>query len=250
MEFTKNIILKGKIKCLTGLHIGGSKDNLEIGGVDSPVLRDPNTNYPYIPGSTLKGKLRTVVEFMEGKIELNKKNEAPPHACSNPDCKICILFGSSNKERTSGPTRVIVRDAYPDEETIEMWKELDSQLVYTEFKPENTIDRLTSQANPRFIERVIPESKFNFEMVITVYDEDEDKLEEYYKTIIAGLKILEHSGIGGNISRGYGQIRFELADPIKITKDDYKNNSENYKKAFLIEEKNFKSLNEIENIKI
>jgi len=249
MEFTKNIILKGKIKCLTGLHIGGSKDNLEIGGVDSPVLRDPNTNYPYIPGSTLKGKLRTIIEFMEGKIELNKDKEAPPHACSNPDCKICVLFGSSNKERTSGPTRVIVRDAYPDEETITMWKELDSQLVYTEFKPENTIDRLTSQANPRFIERVIPESKFIFELVITVYNEDEGKLKDYYKTIIAGLKILEHSGIGGNVSRGYGQIRFELADPIVIKKEDYLSNSENYKKAFSIEEKNFKSLNEIEELR-
>ena len=231
MEFSKNVLLKGKITCLTGLHIGGSKDKLEIGGVDSPVLRDPNTKYPYIPGSTIKGKLRSIIEFIEGKIQTNGK-EATPHACSDKDCKICLLFGSSNKERTSGPTRLLIRDAFPDKETIDMWNDIDSQLQYTEYKPENTIDRLTSAANPRLIERVVPDSKFDFELVLTIYNEDADKTQDYFNTILAGLKMLEHSGIGGSVSRGYGQIKFSLTAPIVITKEDYIKSSDSYKKAF------------------
>lgn len=251
MEFSKNILLKGKITCLTGLHIGGSKDKIEIGGVDSPVLRDPNTNFPYIPGSTIKGKLRSIIEFMEGKVTLDINQDAPPHACKDENCKICKLFGSSNKERVSGPTRLIVRDAFPDIETIQMWNNLDSQLQFTEYKSENTIDRLTSAANPRFIERVVTDSKFNFELVLTVYDEDESKLQDYFNTILAGLKMLEHSGIGGSVSRGYGQIKFELTTPIVLTKDDYITSSVNYKKAFDLKlAGGLKQINELEKITI
>jgi CRISPR-associated protein Csm3 len=56
LEFKENVIISGKIICNTGLHIGGSKEELEIGGTDAPVIIDPETRIPVIPGSSLKGK--------------------------------------------------------------------------------------------------------------------------------------------------------------------------------------------------
>jgi CRISPR-associated protein Csm3 len=224
MKFKKNIIFKGKIVCITGLHIGGSKDKLEIGGVDSPVLRDPVTRYPYIPGSTLKGKMRMLLEFLEDKVD----PKGDVHKCDDANCLICSLFGSSAEDRNVGPTRLVVRDSFPDTETVKMWKEMESQLLYTEFKPENTINRLTSAANPRFIERVVPDSKFNFEIVLTIYDNDN---EDNFKTKVQeGMKLLQTSGIGGSVSRGYGQIKMDLEHTIELEPADYINNSDKFKR--------------------
>lgn len=232
INFLANIILKGKIEVLTGLHIGGSKEKLEIGGVDSPVIRDPFTNYPFIPGSSLKGKLRMVLEFALDKVDAS----GDPHKSKNADDEICLIFGNFDKEAKvpSGPSRLVIRDAFPDESTISMWEKLDSELLYTEFKPENSINRLTAEANPRFLERIVKGSRFNIEMVYSIYDFDGDKGKrdlENFNHIVKGFKLLEHSGLGGNVSRGYGQIRFFLANPIVVKKDDYEKNSESFKNA-------------------
>lgn len=235
-----NIILRGKIECLTGLHIGGSKDKFEIGGVDSPVIRDPNTNYPYIPGSSLKGKMRTLLEFELGVVKQNNKGEAGP----SDDPTITLIFGSSADESQKGPSRLIVRDCYPDEETIDMWEQLDTELLYTEFKPENTIDRLTSAANPRFMERVVKGSKFNFELIYSIYNIDKEEGIKF-KYVIDSLKLLEHSSIGGSGSRGYGQIKIHLSDPIIIKNEDYVNNKDAYIKSLNSEFEANKSLSEI-----
>ncbi|MBE2280173.1 MAG: type III-A CRISPR-associated RAMP protein Csm3 [Ignavibacteriaceae bacterium] len=228
-----SIVLKGKIETVTGLHIGGSKDKLEIGGVDSPVLRDPNTNYPYIPGSSLKGKMRALLELSEGKVDIQPDRDGKLKGNPSKDKTICKIFGSTAKEAT-GPTRIIVRDAYPDNKTVSMWETLDSELQYTEFKGENTIDRLTSEANPRFTERVVKGSKFDFTIVYNVFDHDgdggnDDKVNFY--TVLKALKLLENSGIGGSVSRGYGQIKFHCENPVWVTVDDYREGNENYKKA-------------------
>ena len=227
MQLKKNIVLKGIIELKTGLHIGGSKEKLEIGGVDSPVIRNPYTNEPYIPGSTFKGKLRSVLEFALDKISPDGK----PYSSKNVNDEICLIFGDADKDVKRGPTRLIVRDAYPTESTIEMWKELDSELLYTELKTENTINRITSEANPRSLERVVAGSKFHFEMVYSVFtDIDENN----FNIILQGLKLLEHSGIGGNISRGYGQIKIHLKKPFHVLVDDYKNNTQNYKDSLSV----------------
>lgn len=228
-QLLANVVIKGKITALTGIHIGGSKEKLQIGGVDSPVLRDPNTNYPYIPGSTLKGKMRMLLEFALGKVSDNGK----PFESKDKDEEITRIFGTSEKELKTGPTRLVVRDAYPDQKTINMWENLDSELQFTELKPENSIDRLTSEANPRFLERVVKDSKFDVEFVYGIYDlGDGGKVDkENLARIFEALRLLEHSGIGGNISRGYGQIKFELADPIVVLKEDYQTGSEIYKSA-------------------
>ena len=126
-QFIGNILIRGRIECLTGLHIGGSKDKMEIGGVDSPVVRDPVTHrQPYIPGSSLKGKMRMLLEYATGNVEMGDekqdKKRGDVHNCTRPDCPVCRIFGSSAaEERRCGPTRLLVRDAYPDEATVERW---------------------------------------------------------------------------------------------------------------------------------
>ncbi len=234
-----NVVIKGKMEALTGMHIGGSKEKLEIGGVDSPVIRDPHSRLPYVPGSSLKGKMRMLLEFALGKVVDGGPSE---------DEEITRIFGTSAKDSDMGPTRLVVRDAYPDIDTIEMWKNLDSELQYTEFKPENSIDRITSEANPRFLERVVKGSKFNVEFVYSIYDwDDSGKVDqEHLGRLIEALRLLEHSGLGGNISRGYGRVKFKLLDPIVIMQKDYQEGGENYTKAEeSIDEKALKSLNEI-----
>jgi len=221
MNFICNILVYGKIECLTGLHIGGNKEKVQIGGVDSPVIRDPASSLPYIPGSSLKGKMRMHLEFAEGKVLPDNKGGAPPHNCDKPDCPVCRVFGSSADNRSCGPTRLTIRDAYPDRETITMWEQTDSELLYTEMKAENFIDRITSAAMPRFLERVVKGSVFDLEMVYGCYDVDKLNDIDFFEKVFMSLKLVEHSALGGNISRGYGQIRFLLADPIVFTRDEY-----------------------------
>lgn len=233
-KFVKNIVLKGKIEVLTGLHIGGSKDKLEIGGVDSPVIRNPKTNYPYIPGSSIKGKMRMSLEYSLGKINVTKDKLGKLHGEVSTDPDICRIFGTSAKEADYGPTRLTIRDANPDEETEKMWKnDLNTELTYTELKSENFIDRLTSEANPRFLERVVAGSKFDIELIYGIFDfNDEGKKDiENFKYVLEGLRLLEHSGLGGSVSRGYGQVRFRLAAPFIVTADDYRTGSAAYQSS-------------------
>lgn len=225
-RFLANIILRGKIKVLTGLHIGGSKDKFEIGGVDNPVIRDPFTKYPYIPGSSLKGKMRMLLEFDLGLVEANKKGEYGP-SLKEP---VATLFGSSAEESTNGPTRLIVRDSYPDTDTIEMWRNLDSETLYAEYKAENTIDRMTSAANPRWLERVVKDSMFDFECVLGVYSMDSSnylngstglKAGNYFSNLETAIRLLEDSALGGGGSRGSGKVKFDINERKLYSKDYY-----------------------------
>ena len=255
-QFKANLILRGKINCLTGLHIGGSKEKLEIGGIDSIVVRSPRTDYPYIPGSSIKGKMRHLLEYFTGAVNdpiivsTNKDwsaEETHRHNLGNVSkaAEIVRLFGIGANERDEkknlgieklGLSRLVVRDAHPDNKTIkEIWSALGSDAFYTEYKAENTIDRLTSAANPRFIERVVEGSKFDFEMVYTVFDFGEedfvDKVNEDIDLLLVGLRLLESSALGKSGSRGYGKINFELADPIWVDQQGYKTASPAWEKT-------------------
>lgn len=229
-SFLGNIILKGKLKTLTPLHIGGSKDKFEIGGVDNPVIKDPVTNYPYIPGSSLKGKLRMLLEFAEGVVKESekKKNEFPPSS----DPVITSLFGDSADNSSNGPTRLIVRDAYPDQKTITLWENTNSETLYTEYKAENTIDRMTSAANPRFMERVHKGSEFDVEFIIQVFSMDEEKGKNNFEKLVKSIRLLEDSTLGGGGSRGSGKVEFKFYDPYFVNVEDYKNGNGNFKKDF------------------
>ncbi len=214
LEFQGNILIKGKIVCDTGLHIGESNETLEIGGIDNMVMRDKKSNLPYIPGSSLKGKLRHLLELFNKESVtyiLNHPNgrnkEYSPCNCGK--CIVCKIFGFTNDDDDTyvGPTRIIIRDAFPDENTIKFWDKSEGVSRGAELKTENVIDRVKSTAmHPRPTERIPKDSKFDFEMVFGIYT-NEDK--ENFKEIFTAFKLIESNYLGGNGSRGYGQIHFE-----------------------------------------
>jgi CRISPR-associated protein Csm3 len=213
--------IEGKIKVISGLHIGGSTTIIEIGGNDNPVIKHPITREPYIPGSSLKGKMRSLLEWKHGKIETdkNKSNFGKVHECNEDNCLICIIFGSSAETRKSGPTRLIVRDATLDPDFIKKEKDKNKlwiPLDISEEKYENSINRITAHANLRNIERVVSGVDFSFEIIYRVFsdviDGDDEKLFEH---VLEGLKLIEHDTLGGAGSRGCGQVEFYIKAPSK-----------------------------------
>ncbi|PWR70464.1 type III-A CRISPR-associated RAMP protein Csm3 [Methanospirillum stamsii] len=218
MELIKNYLIRGKIVCETGLHIGGLSEALKIGGTDSPVIMNRMTNKPYIPGSSIKGKMRSLLELKHGNLWLHPDGKV--HSCKDLNCNLCVSFGrSATDDVKSGPTRLIVRDSHPTLETIEKWDNNDDVLHGTEVKGENVLNRLTSSANPRFIERVPAGSAFGFEMVFSIYDPaDEDRL----KLVFEAMTLLEDNYLGGYGSRGSGKITFSDIELLEKISDDYK----------------------------
>lgn len=209
LSFRGKYIIRGEIACVTGLHIGGTTEGFEIGGVDNPVIRDPLTDHPYIPGSSLKGKLRHLLEWSLGKIEKHEKHKSyTAHFCGK--CDACVLFGPASDETdvrmNAGPTRLTVRDAFPTQDTLANWDKWLGEKVYTEVKTENVLDRVTSEANPRPIERVPAGSAFAFEMIFDVYRDDDAK--RLMRSLLAAMHLLENSALGGSGSRGHGRIEF------------------------------------------
>ena len=196
MTFAK-IKFSAQIRVETGLQIGASNAFAAIGAIDSPVIKDPITNLPIIPGSSLKGKMRTLL----AKVYNEKVAEKP----SDDSDILSRLFGNSNDERFK-MGRLIFRDAF-----LSNADELDSlgARSYTEVKFENTIDRITAEANPRQIERAIRNSTFDFELIYEITDKNENQVEEDFKVIRDGLKLLELDYLGGSGSRGYGKVAFE-----------------------------------------
>jgi CRISPR-associated protein Csm3 len=246
------IIMMGTIECLTGLHIGASKENMEIGAIDAPVVRDPVTREPYIPGSSLKGKLRALLEKALAKTpNRNIGSDVKIHVCPNKgnakECEVCRVFGSTGKkegeqEGSNFPARLIVRDSYLDEDSLKKLSEIDTGLQYTEWKFENAIDRVTSAANPRQIERVPKGAEFRFEMVYNV--EDKDQIEEDLKNLNLAIELLKLDSLGGHGSRGYGKVDVKF-DCIKaMTVEHIKGDSPDGIK----EVKSLEQINEIVNL--
>jgi len=223
LTFLGKLILEGEVQCQTGLHIGAGKGSLEIGGADNPVVKDA-FGIPYIPGSSLRGRLRSLLEQTLGLavpselIYLSKRKgqEVRIHQSDRPDDEICILFGRNpgRVERVSGeavespratPARLTIYDAPLVVESItpQMRENLDDEL--TEVKSENAVDRITSQANPRTLERVPAGARFRFRMVLDVLCEEDKPL---LARLAEGLRLLEDDALGGGGSRGNGRISF------------------------------------------
>lgn len=196
--------IKGKIQVLTGLHIGASNENIEIGGMDNPIIKDalPGSYAPYIPGSSLKGKLRSLIEVKEGRF--SQKQKGLPCDCGQKDCPVCPVFGTSaaNRPKDLGPTRVVVRDAPLTKEWLKRYREGD---LLMEVKYENAINRITGVANPRPLERVPADVEFDFDIAFKVFEGDP---ETYFTTLLQGMRMLELDALGGSGSRGCGQIKF------------------------------------------
>ncbi len=184
------IRINGEIELLTGLHIGTGGEFAAIGAADSPVIKDVITNESIIPGSSLKGKLRSM---LGARYSIKNANGA------DDDCdEIKRLFGSVDK-----PSRLIFSDM-----TISNKDELKSLNVYTttETKFENNINRLSGVANPRQIERTIRGCKYSMDIIYNLKEEDE-ALEDM-KMLAEGFKLLEFDYLGGHGSRGYGKVKF------------------------------------------
>lgn len=207
------VLLKGVMTCKTGLHIGASKDNLDIGGLDAPVLRDPVTREPYVPGSSLKGKLRSLFERRLGMIYNRPGGQGVyRHECVDSACPVCRLFGATGGRAGEDniPARLIVRDSCLTQESRDLLSSIDTGLQYTEWKFENALDRITAAANPRQLERVPAGAHFTFEMVYNVEAPQEAQTREDLVHLLETLSLLEDDFLGGHGSRGYGKISFDL----------------------------------------
>ncbi|NUU99996.1 hypothetical protein XO12_07795 [Marinitoga sp. 1154] len=222
-KFIGKHIIKGKIKLLTGLHIGGTNEGFQIGGIDNVVIKNPLTDEPIIPGSTLKGKMRSLLEWKYANIKIKNNGNNISSKVTGDESALFILklFGQTKDWKVDdmlGPVRFLFRDATLTDESK---KELEKYLgknIYTEVKAENSIDRLTSAANPRFMERVIAGSEFEFEIVMDNYTEEDYKNLKY---LFEGLLMLEDSYLGGGGSRGNGKIEINIEKVSKRNADYY-----------------------------
>lgn len=213
-KLVKKIKIQTSITLVTGLHIGGSSENVEIGGIDNPVIKlATRENQPYIPGSSLKGKMRCLLEQTAGASKVGL------------DSQVNNLFGiCENKAlniKDNRPSKLIVRDAVLTDESKKVLLACDYlDMPYTENKWENVIDRTKGVAeHPRQSERVPAGAEFSAEFIINIWDDDkEDELMELFEK---GIRLLENDYLGGSGSRGYGQIKF--GELVKTTLSDDNN---------------------------
>ena len=206
----KIITLSGQIEILSGLHIGGGDDTMKIGGIDSGVIKDINTNKPYIPGSSIKGKMRSLLEwnnrlvvYGSGQPFSSNLLEKIPEKDRKSAINLLKIFGDVKNE--FGITRVSFSDCFINQDS--------QNLKLSEAKYENVIDRQKGTAsNPRQIERVPAGVKFDFSLKLKIFDEQnhpfDDDENELKDMIDKGIKLLENDYLGGSGSRGYGRAKF------------------------------------------
>ncbi len=202
MKINKKIVITGKIKLLSGMHIGGSNSSMNIGGPDKFVIRNPIDNKPYIPGSSLKGKMRSLLELSDGTITPTPERDIYGPT-KDPSTRAGKLFGTVGANQQ--PSRLIVRDC-PLLSSMDDFKNTD--LPYTESKTEVSICRITAKANPRTFERVPAGAIFDMNLVLNVFDGDNEKV--MLDSIMTSLKLLQDDYLGGQGSRGYGNV--EITD--------------------------------------
>ncbi len=215
-KLEKKYFITGKVQVVTGLMIGATNSALEIGGTDKQIVRHPVTKVPYIPGSSLKGKMRSLLELSRGEVGSDGETFGPTQ---NPDHVPAKLFGhlNRNKQRKQQPSRLIVRDGKLTE--VSKKRLQNTELPYSEIKAENSIDRITAVANPRFFERVPEGAEFDLNLVLNVFDGEADLLEHVY----TALGLVEDDYLGGGGSRGNGQVRFLI---LEVSEKSYPSSQE------------------------
>lgn len=211
--------ITGTIQLKSGLHIGAGDTEMRIGGTDNPVVKHPHTNEPYIPGSSLKGKTRSLLELssglmgMTGGAPLEVKHYKKLEGGDKETCKaILSLFGAGGADADEKNEIGVTRLSFADAPLSEAWKNkaMTAHLTFTEVKSENSINRIKGTAeNPRFTERVPAETEFSFSISLKVLQGDEGLEDLLFK----GLKLLEQDALGGSGSRGYGKIKFLFDQP-------------------------------------
>ncbi len=212
MEYKGTYLIEYELVNLTGLRIGGSKEEFEIGGIDNPVIKLPVSmeynhipkGVPYIPGSSLKGKIRSLLEWVLGRVDPNGE------PCKCGECEVCKVFGAADtnvvKQKKPGPPRAKFSDAYPSKKSIEMLQRELGEGLFTEIKTENRINRITAVAqDPRKMERVPPGVEFVGRVSLDLFGEEE----KFLLLLLRGFLLLEHNFLGGCGSRGYGRVKFK-----------------------------------------
>lgn len=227
-----------EIETITGLYIGNKGGNLEIGGVDNPIIRHSISREPYIPGSSLRGKMRSQLEKKLGKHMNTKLGMAKIHSCQKNDlqnpCPVCKIFGISANEN-GFPTRLVVRDVRMTKTSIEKLLNSQTDQLFTETKWENAIDRVTAVANPRNIERVPSEVVFGpAELIFSLYEVSDIEL---LRDLLDCMQLVEDDYLGGGGSRGNGKVKFSKIN-ISVR------SSENY--SYLIHIETYENLQKIE----
>lgn len=226
-----HIIISGIISCRSGIFIGGAEDTLQIGGVDKSVIRNPLTGEPYIPGSSLKGKLRSITEkivkatsgapLRANRPGGDREKKVWRHECDDfneaKECQLCRIFGATGNVATQDnyPGALLVRDStlFNTDDLLQ------DGLPIIETKMENAIDRLTSAAHPRTFERVPAGAQFAFELIYRIETLapttknqnpaiESQRVNTDITNLFNAMNILEKDGLGGNISRGYGSVKF------------------------------------------
>jgi len=240
IQLTGRIFLTFDIKTKSGLHIGGSDEGIGIGGVDKTIIRDPLSNQPYIPGSSLRGKIRSLTEKYLGLKQNKKIGKIFIHTCGAnartdeekkraakeyQQCAVCQVFGVPGEAGFSTPTRLIVRDVQMSDDSAERLRDIRTDLPFTEAKTEVAIDRVTSAASPRQMERVPAGVTFGeAEMVYSLYNGagcDAGTDLNRFKTVVTGLQLLEDDYLGGLGSRGSGKVALKNIKVAIKTQSNY-----------------------------
>lgn len=219
MRKLNHYVIRGTIDLLSGMRVGGSDDVLQIGGTDLTCIKDPVTGKPYVPGSSMKGKMRSALERHYECFSRDRKGNLQPCSCAHHECPVCRLFGPHmNPNHDLGPTRIRVHDA-----------PLTSDDFKIELKTESINRRDTGAAeHPRTLERVAAGARFRLEFGVQEYDLDQDfpykdadgKEVKGRDALIAVvyhcIDLLEDGGIGAGTGKGYGQIKVTLDDTIYV----------------------------------
>jgi len=209
LELKRYCSLNANLICKTGLKVGGTEAGMSIGGAENPVIKD-SRGIPYIPGSSVKGKLRSLLEYKYKKVSQEPRHEGEPCGCGRPDCPVCFMFGPHRNTRHDlGPTRIIVRDAYLSEKSQKDWETARKEgAEFTETKTETMIDRRTGTAagtgSLRTQERVPAGTEFVLNINLRIFDDD--NVDAMKKLVEEALSYLQQDTLGGSGTRGYGWV--------------------------------------------
>jgi len=228
------VFIECEIETKTGLHIGGAESSLAIGGVDNVIIRDPLSGRPYVPGSSLKGKMRSQMEKFHG-LSQNQKigRDVYIHTCKSAEeyagCVACHIYGVPGEADFSTSTRLVVRDVQLTDESAAKLDAAKTDLPFSEVKWEAAIDRVTSAATPRQMERVPAGAVFGpAELVYSIYEGADIKR---FANVIEGLQLLEDDYLGGSGSRGSGKVAFRNIKLVAKARGNYRQGQE-YERSF------------------
>lgn len=197
-KLVKIISKKGTVKVINKVHVGIGQA-FGIGGIDNAIVRNIYTGDPYIPGSSLKGRMRSGLEVALGRID----GDGGACACGRADCIVCKLFGTRSNAGKCGPGRLVIYD-------IELSDEFKKKEEVITTLTHNSINRTTGRAKDgafMSFEAIESGTILNYRIDIKVFEGDNEK--ELCDTVDKCLSYVELSGIGGKVSSGYGKVKFE-----------------------------------------